>query len=119
VDEPNNVIEELDLNGKRKKKKKKVKMDPQTQKSLTAIHKHLMEDDRVKERFMMTSSQLTNDRKVRKDCEKEATRSSSSRRPQQASGEARSKSADDKKERGKPPSKTGRAVEAESHSTNP
>ena len=68
---------------------------------------------------MTTSSQLANNRKFRKDCEKEVTRLSSLRRLHQASGEARSRGADDKKERGKPPSKTGRAEEAESHSTKP
>ncbi len=47
-------------------KKKKIKMDPRTQNSLTAIHRHLMEDSRVKSKFMTTSSQLVNDKKVRK-----------------------------------------------------
>ena len=41
-------------------------MDPRTQNSLTAIHRHLMEDSRIKSKFMTTSSQLVNDKKVRK-----------------------------------------------------
>ena len=50
-----------------KKKKRRVRMDPQTQSSLTLIHKALAEDDRVKSGFMKTTSQLVNDRQVKKD----------------------------------------------------
>ena len=42
-------------------------MDQQTQQSLMTIHQHLMENGRVKTRFMTNSSQLVNDKKVKKD----------------------------------------------------
>lgn len=48
-------------------KKKKIRMDPQTQKSLTIIHKHLTVNGSVKSGFMTTSSQLVNDKQTKKD----------------------------------------------------
>ena len=42
-------------------------MDTSTQQSLTTIHQHLMENGRVKSKFMTNSSQLVNDKKVKKD----------------------------------------------------
>jgi hypothetical protein len=52
-----------------KKKKRRVRMDPQTQSSLTMIHKALANDDRIKGGFMKTASQLVNDKQVKKDRE--------------------------------------------------
>lgn len=52
-----------------KKKKRRVRMDPQTQSSLTIIHKALANDDRIKGGFMKSSSQLVNDKQVKKDRE--------------------------------------------------
>jgi len=82
-------VQEFDRHGK-KKKRKKIKMDPQTQKSLTTVHKHLMENGRIKGKFMKNSSQLVNDKQVKKDRAEEAKqvkqvkegKASSSRRPQ-------------------------------------
>ncbi|KAL3785154.1 hypothetical protein ACHAW5_000186 [Stephanodiscus triporus] len=47
---------------------KKVRMDPRTQRSLTTIHKHLMENGKVKGKFMTSSSQLVNDKRFKKEC---------------------------------------------------
>ncbi|KAL9184842.1 hypothetical protein ACHAXT_002619 [Thalassiosira profunda] len=57
--------------GSAKKKKKKVRMDPATQQSLTRIHRSLMERGRVKGKFVTTTCQLDNDRKVRRGRAKE------------------------------------------------
>ncbi|KAL3815366.1 hypothetical protein ACHAXA_000753 [Cyclostephanos tholiformis] len=51
-----------------KTRKEKIRMDPRTQGSLTAIHRHLMENERVKSRFMTTTSQLVNDKKFKREC---------------------------------------------------
>lgn len=52
---------------KPKKKKKKIKMDPLTQESLTRIHQQLLENERIKGRFMTSNSQLVNDKRYRKE----------------------------------------------------
>ena len=63
---------------KKSKKKKKVRMDPQTQKSLTTIHKHLMVNGKIKNGFMTSSSQLVNDKQTKKDRAENPTSSLSS-----------------------------------------
>ena len=67
-DDNDGVVDDSSSSSKKEttKTKKKIKMDPRTQGSLTAIHRYLMEDSRVKSKFMTTSSQLVNDKKVRK-----------------------------------------------------
>ena len=67
----------VDKNGKKKlkKKKKTVAMDPKTQSSLNRIHRHFMEDGRVKARFMTNTGQLVNDKQVRKERATNATTS--------------------------------------------
>lgn len=49
-----------------KKKKRRVRMDPTTQASLTLIHQTLADQDRIKNGFVKTCSQLVNDRGVKK-----------------------------------------------------
>eukprot|EP00956_Cyclotella_meneghiniana_P041529 scaffold229838_cov50-Cyclotella_meneghiniana.AAC.2 len=49
-----------------KKKKRRVRMDPTTQASLTLIHQTLANEDRIKNGFVKTCSQLVNDRGVKK-----------------------------------------------------
>ncbi|KAL3786593.1 hypothetical protein HJC23_008189 [Cyclotella cryptica] len=56
------------------KKKRRVRMDPQTQAALTLIHKALANNERVKSGFMTTSSQLVNDKQVKKDRAQQQTR---------------------------------------------
>jgi hypothetical protein len=51
----------------RRKRREKIRMDPRTQGTLTAIHGLLMENDRVKGRFMTTTSQLVNDKKYKRE----------------------------------------------------
>ncbi len=51
----------------RRTRREKIRMDPRTQGTLTAIHGRLMENDRVKCRFMTTTSQLVNDKKYKRE----------------------------------------------------
>ncbi|EJK47036.1 hypothetical protein THAOC_34273 [Thalassiosira oceanica] len=72
------IVEQVvvDKNGKKKLKKKKRKtaaMDSKAQSSLNRIHRHFMEDGRVKARFMTNTGQLVNDKQVRKDRAANAT----------------------------------------------
>ena len=79
------IVEQVvvDKNGKKKlkKKKKTEAMDPKTQSSLNRIHRHFMEDGRVKARFMTNAGQLVNDKQVRKDRAANATEENRSQSP--------------------------------------
>jgi len=60
------TVPKYDENGK-KIRKKKIPMDPHTQESLTTIHRYMVENPRVKNRFMTDSSQLVGDKKLKKE----------------------------------------------------
>lgn len=64
-------------NNTTKKKSKRIKMDNQTQETLTIIHRNLMSNERIKGRFMTSNCQLVNDKRYYK----EIGRSSRKQRP--------------------------------------
>ena len=49
------------------KKSKKIKMDNQTQETLTIIHRNLISNERIKGRFMTSNCQLVNDKRYYKE----------------------------------------------------